>query len=444
MGALIRHALGDRVLYWDPGSGRGFQLDADADPRAAELRASRMGLDADRSGWVVHRSRRVLGLPDEQVLWVPCPLERTAGGFPYRALPLGPALWAFWCDANDSRTVADLERRGHDVGAAVAALARLDVQAVQLWPQRVPAARLRHLEAPARPDHARTADQYGASGTTTLGAYHDAIGDAAVQFDDRETTVAHALALPHPGLAGVPYGRRLREALEARGFDTATTVEVGCGTGELAEAWGADARYVRVDLSPGLLRAQRARVPRSPGVVGDATRLPLRDASVGCLVSNEVLADLPSTPTSTGWDNTGARAMVAEVARVLAPGGRAYLSEFGVVDGEVEEARQLDHPEVAIAFGPLAAYARTLGLTAELVRLDDLLGLDLHAPQLARHSWEALRSLARSRGVALSARAWPPGTPELPWRVEGLEHTTLADEGPGPLVTRFWALLLST
>ncbi|MEZ4320153.1 MAG: methyltransferase domain-containing protein [Myxococcota bacterium] len=445
MGALTRHALGDRVVHWDARSGRGFMLPADADARTIELRTQRLQPDADRSSWVVHRSRRVLLLPDERALWVPCPSLRTSGGFPYRALPLDDATLAVWSAVNDSRTVADLERAGLDVSHAIDALAGFDVQALQLWPQRVPVARLRHLEAPVRPDHERTADQFDTTGSTALGAYHDAIADASVQFDDRETTVAHALAVPHPGLGGVAFGARLRTALEARGFDTSATVEVGCGTGELARDWrsgSAGGPYTRVDRSLGLLAAQQERAPGSVGVLGDATCLPLKTGSVRCLVSNEVLADLPSQRTPTGWDNTGARAMVDEVARVLEPGGRAYLSEFGVVEGEVEEACQLDHPEVAIAFGPLARHAREQGLRAEIVRLDDLLGADLHAPQLARHSWEAVRALGRSRGFPLSARAWTPDSLTLPWAVEGLEYTTLADEGPGPLITRFWALLL--
>jgi SAM-dependent methyltransferase len=439
-----RFELGDVAIHWDATSGRGFTVGVDADPRVVRLRTERLGLEADRTEWIPHRSRRVLALPDEGLLWVPCPAQHTAGGFAYRAIPADLELWNA---VNESRTVAQigdrLGRPAADVLNALAVWGRFDTQAVQLWPQRVPAARLRRLEAPPRRAHTRTSDQYAEDGTTTLGAYHDAIADAATHFDDRETTVAHALALGHPGLQGDRFGARLKQVLRAEGFDVeGDVVEVGCGTGELAEAWSAGARYTRIDRSPTLLAAQQERVPDSPGVHGDARDLPLPDASVDVVLSNEVLADLPSTPTETGWDNVGAREMVAEVARVLRPGGRAYLSEFGVVDGEAEEARQLDHPEVSIQFGPLARFASSLGLQARIVRMDDLLGVDLSASQLSRHSWQALRALARSRDLHLEARAWTDATLRLPWRVDGLEWTTLADEGPGPLVTRFWALLL--
>ena len=177
------------------------------------------------------------------------------------------------------------------------------------------------------------------------------------------------------------------------------------------------------------------------------------------LLSNEVLADLRSVPVPQltgvdqaivkryglkprGFANLGAWAMVAEVARVLAPGGTACLTEFGTVDGPTEEAQQLDHPEVSIDFQQLAAVARHHGLETELHRLDQLLGLNLHAPQLSRTSHMALRARFRQRGEHLPARAWTPRNLPMPEAVEGLWWTTLADEGPGPLATRFYALRL--
>jgi len=48
----------------------------------------------------------------------------------------------------------------------------------------------------------------------------------------------------------------------------------------------------------------------------------------------------------------------------------------------------------------------------------------------------------RSADQHLQARAWTPQTLTLPWAVEGLEWVPLSDEGPGPLITRFMALLI--
>ncbi len=462
---------GDTVRLFGAHVGRGLVLGADSWALREErpgiaLRLQRMGFtaEADTTALVACRHHATLGFPDPPALWVPDPREHGPGGHPYRALPLDHLALALWRSINGRRTVAQLaEAVGVDVETALDLLApwlAADAQAVQLRPTppspRDPS--LHTLFGPPRHANARDATMHDPAGGTTLTDWHvDAIVDGTTHFDDRETTVAHALALPHPGLGGRPYGAALREALRHDG----PVVEVGCGTGELARDWLAVGAvpYVRVDLSPELLRTQAATAPASAGILGDATRLPFPNRSLGFLLSNEVLADLRSVPVEalrgddaaapsiygvrpTGFANVGAWAFVAEVARVLAPGGQACLTEFGTLDGDAEEAVQLDHPEVSIAFDLLARVAVHHGLQTELVRLDVLLGLDLHAPQLSRTSYRALRARWRSRGEHLPARAWTPDTlPELE-PVEGLRWTRLADEGPGPLATRFYALRL--
>ena len=462
---------GDQVRLWGPHVGRGVVLTAEGwaqrDQRPGlQLRLERLGLGAevDRGRWIPCRHLATLCLPEEPSLWAPLPQRHQAGGHPYRRLPLDATGLAVWRALNGRRTV-------HDVARAVGVepeevLSRLtpwmaeEVQAVQLRPSppshRDPSLRTL-FGAPRQPNH-RDASMHDPSGGTTLVDWHvDAIVDGATHFDDHETTIAHALALPHPGLGMRPYGAALRQALGHDG----PVVEVGCGTGELARDWlsAGAVPYLRVDLSPELLRTQALTAPRSAGLLADATRLPLARHSVPFLLSNEVLADLRSVPVDRlrgeeaaraaayrvqpqGFANVGAWAFVAELARVLAPGGEACLTEFGTVDGAAQEAVQLDHPEVSIAFDLLGEVARHHGLQPELVRLDHLLSMDLHAPQLTRVAYRALRALCRARGEHLSARAWTPDTLPLPCAVEGLSWTTLADEGPGPLATRFYALRL--
>lgn len=462
---------GDEVRLYGPHVGRGVVLHRESwslrDERPGiGLRLERMGLGPDVApeALVACRHRATLCFPDAPELWAPDPTRHGPGGHPYRSLPLSAEAMAIWRALNDRRTVAQVARA---VGQPVEAVLHIlrpwmaaDVQAVQLRPSppRPQDPSLRTLFGPPRPPNARDATMHDDAGGTTLTDWHvDAIVDGATHFDDRETTVAHALALPHPGLGDRPYGQALREALDQHG----PVVEVGCGTGELARDWLAagEVPYLRVDLSPELLRTQAATAPSSAGVLGDATSLPLAADSVPFLLSNEVLADLRSVPVDQltdddlaavqaygvapqGFANVGAWAMLAEVARVLTPGGTACLTEFGTTHGEAEEAVQLDHPEVSIAFDLLADVARHHGLEADLVRLDVLLGLDLHATQLSRISHRALRARFRARGAHLPARAWTPSNLPRPEPVEGLLWTTLADEGPGPLATRFYALRL--
>jgi hypothetical protein len=74
--------------------------------------------------------------------------------------------------------------------------------------------------------------------------------------------------------------------------------------------------------------------------------------------------------------------------------------------------------------------------------MDALLGIDLHAEQLERRCYQGLRALAQAEGWTLDARAHHPSTFALPRPVQGLRWVPLSDEGPGPLITRFEALLL--
>ncbi|MES2641513.1 MAG: class I SAM-dependent methyltransferase [Myxococcota bacterium] len=447
--------------------------------RLNELHLLRESPAANVVALIPCRSRLVLTLPDVPALWLPDPAVRTPGGHAWRELPLTPGRLAFWRACNGSRTTAQVATSAgvaiEDALAFLAELTAASAQAIQLRDRPVTRRdpSLERLVAPARGAAPRPADQYGAFGETTLGDYHHtAITDGATHFDDRETTIAHAFGVPHPALGGQRYGERLFDVLDSRGHvrRDAPIVEVGPGDGELGEAFlarlGGPVDYLRVDASPELLRTQRARMPGTRELLGSATSLPLPDRSVGLLVSNEVIADLSAVPydprraahgptaevesrlrryritphEGPALYNLGAWLFLEEIARVLAPGGVAWLSEFGGLDELPEETTQLDHPEVSIHFGHLVTIARALGLGVQLEPLAELLRADLGAQQLARHSYEGLRARMRAEARHLAARAYTPETLALPWPVEGLQWVPLSDQGPGPLITRFMAL----
>lgn len=433
------------------------------------------------------RSRHALLFPEENLLWTPMPGVRTPGGFAYAARTLSPTQIALWRASNGARTTAEVaERCGCSVDVALAFFAELthpSVQAMQLRrrPTRARDPSLLHLIAPDRPPAPRPAHLYGPNGETTLEHWHvHDILDGERHFDDRETTVAHAFALPHPGLHAQPYGARLHEALEERGLlpeGDGVVLEIGPGDGELGAAWRERAarrgrpagEHIRLDISPTLLATQRQRQPGTREILGSATDIPLPARSVSLVLCNEVIADLTAVPhdpqaptegeaaqalrqrlrryaipeqTGRSWYNLGAWQLLEELDRVLAPGGAAVLTEFGALDERPRETEQLDHPEVSIRFDHLIRIAQARGLQAQCLPLADLMGFDLQAQWLARHSYEALRAWMRARGHHLEARAWTPETLTVPCRVEGLEWTALSNEGPGPLITRFQALLI--
>lgn len=471
---------GSTLTVFDDRTGRDFALavgggggDLRANPRLLKSGF----LDPLDPALVPHRKLHPLFLPSERALLCPDPSRHPPGGWPWRTVALEPRSLALWVAVDGRATVRQIaERTGIAVDEALDLLGELaawPVQAVLLRTERVRGDHpsLCRVVGPSREPNRREPGMYAGeaieprggrtappeapghselagSFSTALGEFHDAIDDEHTRFDLAETTLAHALALPHPALGGQRYGERLCDRVLA---GDARCVEIGGGTGELGAAFLDRARgrglrvdYLRVDRSPALLALQAGKMPGTTGILGDALALPLADASVDVLLANEVVADLPSSRTAEGWSNDGALRFVEEVARVLAPGGVAFLSEFGSEADEPEETEQLDHPEVSIRFDRLVSKAIALGLHARLVPIAEFLGLDLDARWLWQPHLAALRHLDHRAGrPPAAARAWTPETLRLGEPVEGLRWVTLREEGPGPLPGRMWALELT-
>ena len=93
-------------------------------------------------------------------------------------------------------------------------------------------------------------------------------------------------------------------------------VEVGCGEGRVGRKLLEQGRQViGIELSATLSRASRTGVPSLPVVQADAASLPLADAAADSAVACMSLLDVD--------DLNGT---VAEVARVLRPGGHLYMA----------------------------------------------------------------------------------------------------------------------
>jgi SAM-dependent methyltransferase len=90
------------------------------------------------------------------------------------------------------------------------------------------------------------------------------------------------------------------------------TVDVGCGEGRVARLLVERGHAVKgVDGSQTLVHAARAGDPPIDAVVADAAAMPLADAAADLAVSFMTLQSVDNLVT-----------VVAEIARVLAPGGR--------------------------------------------------------------------------------------------------------------------------
>ncbi|WP_232821702.1 class I SAM-dependent methyltransferase [Desertihabitans aurantiacus] len=102
-----------------------------------------------------------------------------------------------------------------------------------------------------------------------------------------------------------------------QGLPAGTALDAACGTGRLAERLeAAGHRVVGVDASAEMLARARSRVPSARFVQGHLERLPLPDASVDIAVCALALSHLP-----------GLGGALAELARVLRPGGHLVISD---------------------------------------------------------------------------------------------------------------------
>ena len=94
-------------------------------------------------------------------------------------------------------------------------------------------------------------------------------------------------------------------------------LDVGCGTGELAPQFrGHD--YLGLDLSTRYIKYARIRFPQVHFGVSDAANLPVRDGYYDRVLIFGVIHHM---------DDELSRLVIAEVARVLRPGGRFLLIE---------------------------------------------------------------------------------------------------------------------
>jgi ubiquinone/menaquinone biosynthesis C-methylase UbiE len=95
-------------------------------------------------------------------------------------------------------------------------------------------------------------------------------------------------------------------------------LDIGGGTGAVGAMWDARTKYVCLDIDPLKLEGFLTRNPKGIALQGDATQLPIGDASLDVVLCNSVTHHLTDDLLA---------AMVAEVARVLRPGGRLILTD---------------------------------------------------------------------------------------------------------------------
>jgi SAM-dependent methyltransferase len=117
-------------------------------------------------------------------------------------------------------------------------------------------------------------------------------------------------------------------------------LDIGCGNGRnVPLLLGTCSRVVGVDFSRKLLAIARTDHPDAAFVCGDGTHLPIVGGVADIALCVAMLHHLPSAEERA--------ALLNELARVLAPGGRALLSVWAIehpaFDGERAEIRANDN-----------------------------------------------------------------------------------------------------
>jgi ubiquinone/menaquinone biosynthesis C-methylase UbiE len=285
--------------------------------------------------------------------------------------------------------------------------------------------------------------------------HHKGIQGHHGHFEIIETTVSHLFREPCEAMHGLTYGRLLAKTLKHMGWwmpKPRQIVEVGAGLGyvsremaqELSFFEKKDIKYLFLDLTRPFLTSQ-VQLAQEAGwkahaINGNAEILPLANNSVDLVIDNENLADM--TPTHLTKEelesgnspnpehqatldlirrlrlnldtpfpdevifNSGAIYFLMELWRVLKPGGRALLIEFGIDMGWPDPVRLPGHTEYEVQFSHLRHAARWLGFREQYTALPQFLSIPRDTQVLCTGAAYALRRLYQEEGQSFSVRAY--------------------------------------
>ena len=285
--------------------------------------------------------------------------------------------------------------------------------------------------------------------------HHQGIQSHHGHFEIVETTVSHLFREPCEALHGLSYGQLLAKTLRQLGWWSPKPnriVEVGAGLGYLSQEMAKElspverrnVEYIFLDLTRSFLHSQLDLATNAGwsarALNANAEYLPLADASVDLVIDNENLADM--TPTHFTKEelesgkgtteehqrslelvqklrlnldkpypneaifNYGAIQFLMELWRVLRPGGRALLIEFGIDSGWPDPVRLPGHTEYEVQYTHMRHVAKWLGFNEQYCALPEILSIKRDTQVLCTGAAYAIRRLQEAEGKKFAVRAY--------------------------------------
>lgn len=274
-------------------------------------------------------------------------------------------------------------------------------------------------------------------------------------FDTVETTASHLFREPCEALQGLTYGRLMARQFRRLGWWTPKpqmVVEVGGGLGYVAREIARElsplekhgVRYLFLDLTRPFIPSQLSLACEAGwtcrGIQGNAESLPLKDASVDLMIDNENLADMtpvqltrqevdagrsdhPLHQEALDWIrrirlplgpdipdefifNLGPLRFLGELWRVLKPGGRAILVEFGIDAGWPAPVKLPGHTEYEVQYAHLRHAARWLGFQEQYQTLPQFLVIRPDTRVLCTGASYTIQRFCAAEGKSFAIRAY--------------------------------------
>ena len=274
-------------------------------------------------------------------------------------------------------------------------------------------------------------------------------------FDVIETTVSHLFREPNETLNGLTYGRVLMRQLRQLGWFNPrpkVILEVGGGLGYLARELGKDLlpfekqsiTYLSLDITQPFLKLQVSRAKAGgwncAGTRANGEALPLADNSVDLVIDNENMADMTpvkltkkelteekgdtgqhqealdwirrlrlpieTNPPDDVIFNLGPIRFVAELWRVLKPGGHAFLTEFGIEEGWPAPVKLPGHTEYEVQYSHLRQAVRWLGFQERYLSLPQFLALKPDTKVLCTGATYTIQRFCQAMNKPFTVRAY--------------------------------------